>query len=105
MAEPEPDEESCVNLWLKGLGGTLGTTRLHEINTEKPMNYLQNQKMILWKSCVNLWLKGLGLTENMLTPNMAVGNISECENAWRYSQVVRRRSAKPLFSGSNPDAA
>ena len=23
----------------------------------------------------------------------------------RHSQVVRRRSAKPLFSGSNPDAA
>ena len=24
---------------------------------------------------------------------------------WRHSQVVRQRSAKPLFSGSNPDAA
>jgi hypothetical protein len=24
---------------------------------------------------------------------------------WRLSQVVRRRSAKPLFSGSNPEAA
>jgi hypothetical protein len=24
---------------------------------------------------------------------------------WRHSQVVRQRSAKPPFSGSNPDAA
>jgi hypothetical protein len=27
------------------------------------------------------------------------------EEIWRRSQVVRQRSAKPLFSGSNPLAA
>ena len=36
---------------------------------------------------------------------VAGSNPVSCSNIWRHSQVVRRRSAKSLFIGSNPIAA
>jgi len=41
-----------------------GTTD-HEINTEKPMHYSQNQRIVLWKSCDDLWFRGFGYLEEL----------------------------------------
>ena len=43
------------------------------------------------------------LTHRIVAPTF-VGSIPMDRPKWEHSQVVRHRSAKPLFPGSNPGA-